>query len=128
MAIGLPGVDEGSVLKLFEGDMEFYQTVLRSFIANLPETLNKMRNVTKETLQDYALVAHNINSICASIGAEDARKESSKLEMMAKAGDLPGVLAANEAFLNYMENLLEGFQNWLDNYQNRAIFKKDSLE
>ena len=117
MAIGIPGVNEENLYALFEDDMELYISALSSFLVNTPMALNKLRNVSQETLQDYSICVHGIKGTCASICAEEARKKALELEMMSKNGDLPGVLAANEIFLKYMENLLDNLQKWLKNYE-----------
>jgi HPt (histidine-containing phosphotransfer) domain-containing protein len=116
MAIGISGVDEQSFLDLFDGDMELYVSILRSFVGKTPVTLNSLRNVSETTLADYANNVHGIKGACANICAEEARKTASKLEMMAKIGDLTGVLADNEAFLKYMDNLMIDLQNWLKDH------------
>ena len=37
-----------------------------------------------------------------------------KLEEMAKARDLQGILAKNEAFIKYAEELVKGIKAWLE--------------
>jgi HPt (histidine-containing phosphotransfer) domain-containing protein len=116
MAIGIPGINEQSFVNLFEGDMELYMFVLRTFVGKTPEVLNRLRGLSQATLPDYTNTIHALKGACANVCAEEARETAAKLEMMAKAGDLSGVLAGNEAFLNYMDDLLLGLQNWLKNH------------
>jgi HPt (histidine-containing phosphotransfer) domain-containing protein len=113
MAIGIPGIDEKSFLDLFEGNMELYVSVLGAFVGKIPGVLTSLRNVSQATLADYTITIHGLKGSCANICAEEARKTALKLEMMAKAGDLSGILANNEAFLKYMDNLIIDLQNWL---------------
>jgi HPt (histidine-containing phosphotransfer) domain-containing protein len=114
VAVGIPGVDEQSLLDLFEGNMALYKTVLGFFIEKAPAALDRLRNVSQDTLSDYTNNIHGLKGACANICAEEARKKALELEMTAKAGDLAGVLAGNEPFLKYMEELLAGLQNWIN--------------
>jgi HPt (histidine-containing phosphotransfer) domain-containing protein len=117
MAIGIPGVDEQSFLDLFEGNMELYVSILSTFVRKIPGVLASLRNVSQATLADYTNTIHALKGSCANICAEEARKTASKLEMMAKASDLPGILANNAAFLKYMDNLMIDLQNWLKKHE-----------
>jgi len=40
---------------------------------------------------------------------------ASKLETMAKAGDLDGILQLNDNFIKDSENMVAGIKLWLDN-------------
>jgi signal transduction histidine kinase/DNA-binding response OmpR family regulator len=112
--IEIPGVDEGKVMELYAGDMEIFLPVLRSYALVMPETLEKMSQVSSETLQDYIVKVHGVKSASESIGAEEARRMALELEMQVKNGDLAGVLAKNDAFLQYVRELLGNIQVWLD--------------
>jgi HPt (histidine-containing phosphotransfer) domain-containing protein len=114
MAIEIDGINEKRILDLFEGDMGLYRAVLHAFIASAPTALNKLRNVSRGTLEDYAEDIQNIKDSATRICAEEAKKAASELEKMAKDGNLSGVLHANEAFLEYMETLLDNLQKWLN--------------
>jgi HPt (histidine-containing phosphotransfer) domain-containing protein len=117
MAIGISGVDEQSFLDLFEGNMELYVSILSTFVGKIPGVLNSLRNVSQATLADYTNTIHGLKGSCANICAEEARKTALKLEMMAKAGDLSGILANNAAFLKYMDNLMIDLQTWLKKHE-----------
>jgi HPt (histidine-containing phosphotransfer) domain-containing protein len=116
MKIGIYGVDEEGFAELFEGNMELYVSILKSFVGKTPGVINSLRNVSQATLADYFTNIHGLKGACANICAEDARKTASKLETMARAGDLSGVLAANEDFLKYMDDLMDRLQNWLKDH------------
>ena len=104
-------MDDG--LDLYGGEMDIYISVLESFAANTMDALNKMRNVTQETISDYAIIANGIKSVSATIAAEDINERAKKLERMAKDGDLSGILADNEAFLKDAETLVNNVKTWL---------------
>ncbi|MDR2965032.1 MAG: Hpt domain-containing protein [Treponema sp.] len=114
MAIKIPGIDTVTGLNLFDGDENNYLTVLRAWLANVPAVLDKLRNVSSETLANYAAAMHNLKGTCASIGAEELRAKARKLEEMAKAGDISGLQSENEAFLKQAEGALAEVKKWLD--------------
>jgi len=112
--IKIPGVDAEAALELLDDDMDIYLAVLNSYVVNTPGALDNLRNVTKETLPDYAINVHGVKGICAGIGALEASEKCKKLEMMAKAGDLEGVLAINSEVVKSIENLVVNIKTWLE--------------
>ena len=114
MAINIPGVDVHSGLDLCDGDLVMYLRFLRLYVTNIPATLEKIRNLSEETLKDYIISVHGVKSNSEMIGAEEARKTAQKLEALAKGGDLAGVLAQNKAFIKYVENLVDNIRSWLE--------------
>ena len=114
MAIKIPGLDVEKALDLYDDDEEIYQAVLKSYVDNMPDALKILRNVSAETLQEYYIKAHGIKGTSANIGAEDLRQLAGKMEILAKSGDLQGVLAENHVFIKHVEDLLVNIQKWLD--------------
>ena len=112
--IKIPGVNAEAALELLDDDMEIYLAVLNSYVANTPGALENLRNVTKENLPDYAISVHGVKGICAGIGAMDASEKCKKLEFMAKAGDLEGVLAMNDETVKSIEKLVADIKSWLE--------------
>ena len=117
MVIEIPGVDAYSGLKICEGNLDFYLRILRLYVSNMPAVLEKIRNVSKETLRDYTINVHSLKSNSEYIGAEEARKTAKLLEETAKGGDLAGVQAQNEAFIKYVENLIDDIRSWLEKHE-----------
>ena len=113
MAIEIPGLDTNSGLELCDGNEKIYINSLRLFVSSTPESLEKMRGVSGETLEKYSVVAHSVKSMSEYAGAEEVRKAAKELEALAKAGDLAGVLAKNEAFIKYAGGIVEGVRSWL---------------
>jgi signal transduction histidine kinase/HPt (histidine-containing phosphotransfer) domain-containing protein/ActR/RegA family two-component response regulator len=110
----IPGVDINTGLDLCGGDMDIFIFALESFIKHTPESINRLRYVTAENLQNYATAVHGLKGVCAAIGAEAARAKAFDLEKAAKAGDLDTVLAENDGFLRDTEILLDNIRNWLE--------------
>jgi HPt (histidine-containing phosphotransfer) domain-containing protein len=114
MEINIPGLDAKSGIELCDGSEAIYLHSLHLYVSNIPASLEKMRNVSEETLHDYAISAHGVKSISQYICAQEAVKTAKELEALAKSGDLAGVLARNDAFIKYAGTLLDSIKSWLE--------------
>ncbi|MCL2705963.1 MAG: ATP-binding protein [Spirochaetaceae bacterium] len=109
----IPGVNIYAALELYSKDMNIYKSIINSFAINTPQIISDMRNVTEENLPDYAVNVHGLKSISAAIAADELSKRARELELMAKAGNLAGVLSQNDEFLRYAQVMVENITNWL---------------
>ena len=109
----IPGLDFHKGLRMYGNDMDIYLPILRAYAQNMPELIEKLRNVTKESLPKYAIEVHGLKGASAGIGAEDISVRGTDLEMKSKAGDFQGVLDLNRAFLYDVEILVESLDKWL---------------
>jgi PAS domain S-box-containing protein len=114
--ISIPGVDTEKGLSLYGDDLDIYLPALHSYIYNIPDTLDKLRVVSEETLPEYAINVHGLKGTSAGIGAETIREAALNLENLAKAGDLQGVLAGNGKLIEETENILANIKAWLEKY------------
>jgi len=114
MAIEIAGLDVNSGLELCDGNKDIYVNSLRLYVSNIPKSLEKMKGVSEATLKDYAISVHGVKSISDYIGAQEVKKTAKELEAMAKAGNLAGVLAKNETFIKYAQNLVNNIRIWLE--------------
>ena len=112
----ISGVNMKRGLGICDGSLDIYVDVLRNYVIDMHEALEKMKNVSEETLGAYAINLHGVKGISDAIGAEEAKNTALFLEEMADRGDLAGVLAKNTAFMKYAENLVGGIQAWLEKY------------
>ena len=113
-AIDIPGVNAGAGLAVFGGDREVYIGVLRSYAGNIGAIIDKLRDVTSETLPGYAISVHGLKGASGSVGAEELARLAGDAEEKAKSGDLEGVLAGNGGLLDEASRALNGIQAWLD--------------
>jgi HPt (histidine-containing phosphotransfer) domain-containing protein len=113
MSIEIPDINTETGLSLYDDDVELYKSILDSFISNIPAVLDKLRDVSSETLQEYKINIHALKGICESIGAEEITTAARKLEAMAKKGDLDGILAGNGEFLEKTDILVDNIRSWL---------------
>ena len=111
-AVDIPGVDADLGLSLYEDDIEMFIDILRSFAENIPAEAEKLQNVTEQNLRNYAIDAHTVKGSAASIGAEGLSAMAKKMELLAKAGDLSGVLEGNEEFIKEIYALAAEITSW----------------
>ena len=111
--INITGVDAETGFALYEDDPDIYLAVLRSYVPNALAVIEKLHNVSKETLPEYSAGIHGLKGISAAIGAEGLRERAAELESIAKAGDLNAVLTKNKEFLEDAKNVVNNIQTWL---------------
>ncbi|MCL1959333.1 MAG: ATP-binding protein [Spirochaetes bacterium] len=116
IVIEIPGVDTKKGLSLYVGDTDIYLPLLRSYIANTPGALEKLRNVSAENLQSYVITVHGLKGTSAGIGAEEIRAAALELENLSRVGDLHGVLAKNDKLIADTEIIVANVKKWLEQY------------
>jgi HPt (histidine-containing phosphotransfer) domain-containing protein len=114
MPINIPGIDTQTVLDIYDGDMEIYKTILGSFVSRIPAVLDKIRDVSSETLPDYMIKIHALKGSGGSVGAKEIAAAAARLETMAKNGDLAGVQSGNGDFLEKTGVLVDNIKKWLE--------------
>jgi CheY-like chemotaxis protein len=124
--IKIPGVDTGKGLSLYAGETDIYLPMLRSYAANTPGVLEKLRSVTAETLSDYVITVHGLKGTSAGIGAEEIRAAALELEQKSRAGDLEFVLAHNEKLVADAAAVTANVKAWIDGYD--AVNAKPRLK
>jgi HPt (histidine-containing phosphotransfer) domain-containing protein len=106
--------------------MNIYLPLLRSYAANTPDVLDKLRTVSAETLSDYVITVHGLKGTSAGIGAEAIREAAFNLETMSRAADLDGVLAQNGKLITDTETVVASVKAWLEQYD--AVHEKPRLK
>jgi CheY-like chemotaxis protein len=119
MVIDIPGVDSEKGLALYAGDTKVYLPMLRSYIANTPGVLEKLRNVSAETLPSYVISVHGLKGTSAGIGAEKIREAAMELEAISRTGDLQGVLKLNGDLIANAEIVVANVKEWLEKNDTR---------
>jgi len=114
MVIEIPGIDAKKGLSLYAGDAKIYLSLLRSYAANTPGILDKLRSVSTENLPAYVITVHGLKGASAGIGAEGIREAAFELENKSRAGDLQGVLAKNDKLTADAKVLVANIKEWLE--------------
>jgi PAS domain S-box-containing protein len=111
--VDITGINAKLGLSLYDGDMEMYIDILRSYVENTPAEIDKLRGVSEDTLSLYAIDIHTMKGVNSTIGAKEMTKRAKKLESMAKEGDLASILELNEDFIRDAETLVADIAAWL---------------
>jgi HPt (histidine-containing phosphotransfer) domain-containing protein len=119
LEIKIPGVDTEKGLSLYAGDTKVYLPMLRSYINNTPGVLEKLRNVTADTLPAYVISVHGLKGTSAGIGAEAIREAALELEAISRSGDLAGVLKLNGDLIANTEIVVAHIKEWLEKNDTR---------
>jgi len=114
ITIDIPGINTILGLSLYEGDMDILLDVMRSYADNVTAELDRMQNLTEETLQDYIIDIHTMKGAGAGIGAKDLTQRAKKMERMAKAGDYQGVAEMNDDFIRDALELVANINAWFE--------------
>jgi len=119
--INIQDIDTESGLGLCDDDFDVYINSLRIFAGVVPETLNKIKTVSADTIKEYAVNAHGIKGMSQYIGAMEASKQALKAEQLAKSQDVKGTIALNDSFIEYMEKLIGNIKSWLLEYDEKPV-------
>jgi signal transduction histidine kinase/CheY-like chemotaxis protein len=114
------GIDLAAGMERYR-DGSVYLEILRSYASSMPDFLDTLRNVSRETLEDYAITVHGIKGASRQICAGEAGREAEFLETAARAKDWETIEARNGNFIGTMENLLHNLNRLL------AELKEDPL-
>jgi signal transduction histidine kinase/DNA-binding NarL/FixJ family response regulator len=102
----IDGIDWVAGLERFGGDESIYLSVIQSYRANTAHLLDRIREVSEQTLPDYAITIHGIKGSSYGVEARDVGKKAEELELAAKAGNIEFVLRNNPSFIEAAEALL----------------------
>ncbi|MDR2032791.1 MAG: response regulator [Azoarcus sp.] len=102
----IDGIDWAAGFERFGGDESIYISVIKSYRANTAHLLDRIREVSEQTLADYAITIHGIKGSSYGIEARDVGKKAEELEFAAKAGNIEFVLRNNPSFIEAVEAFL----------------------
>ena len=103
--VQVSGIDIAQGKERYNGEAA-YLDILRSWFRHTPVLLEKMKNLSPETLPEYSITVHGLKGSSYGIFANGIGKKAEELEGYAKTGNFASVQAANENFINMTESLL----------------------
>ena len=122
----LEGVDLQKGWERFGCDEETFLQVLRSYAVGTSPFLEKLREVDKDNLAQYAVTIHGIKGASFGIYANSVGNLAEALETAANAGDIDFVLANHPAFLQAALELVANLKELLEKMTaGKAKPKKD---
>jgi len=110
---GAQGLNIQKGLSRFNGDVDAYIGILRSYIINIPQFLEKTNEVTAKNLSDYETIIHGIKGSSRSIMADEVGSMAEILERAASKGDIDYILTHNKSFKETAEKLISDMENML---------------
>ena len=111
--ITIDGIDTDRGIEHFRGDKESFLRVLRSYAVNTSHLLKRIKEVTVDTLADYAVTVHGIKGSSRGICAEELGAKAETLEKAARDGNFDFVSANNAAFIEDAEKLVGDLEELL---------------
>jgi signal transduction histidine kinase/CheY-like chemotaxis protein len=106
------GIDLAAGMERYR-DGSVYLEILRSYAASIPDLLDTLRSVSRDTLNSYAVTVHGIKGSSYQICAGNAGKEAEFLEMAAREKDWNAIEDRNDNFIKNIEKLLENLGRFL---------------
>jgi PAS domain S-box-containing protein len=116
ITIDIPGVDTEKGMSYYGGETDIYLPFLRSYAANIPGVIERLKTVSEETLPDYVIAVHGLKGTSAGIGAQTLQRSAAKLETLSRLGDLDGVLADNDKLIEQARIVVANVKAWLDQF------------
>ena len=108
-------------------DEESFIQVLRSFVSGTKPLIHAAEAVSRENLDDYAIIVHGIKGSSRGVGAEAAGAQAEALEKAARAKNISFIGTHNQAFVENINNLLRNLEDMLEKYsENTKKHKKDA--
>jgi HPt (histidine-containing phosphotransfer) domain-containing protein len=106
------GFDSEASLAQLGGDPELLTEVLDLYIESTPDILAKLKDVSADSLAEYARNAHSIKGSSLNIGAEKVGGMAAKMEKAAKEGDLKTVQEGNQLFIDTANSLISQMKDY----------------
>jgi signal transduction histidine kinase/DNA-binding response OmpR family regulator/HPt (histidine-containing phosphotransfer) domain-containing protein len=123
----IDGLDIEEGLARFSEDEDAYISILRSYAQNTAPLIDMLRDITSESLPQFAVTVHGIKGSSFSISANAVGKQAEALEYAAKAGDLALVSETADTFIADVEALLSQLNDFLAQTQAITEADKDAL-
>jgi signal transduction histidine kinase/CheY-like chemotaxis protein len=117
------GIDLAAGIERYRNDSAYLE-ILRSYAASMPDFLNVLRSVSRETLASYTITVHGIKGASYQICAGEAGKEAELLEAAARAKDWKTVEERNGDFIRTMEKMLENLDRFLAEPEGQPLYEK----
>jgi len=87
--------------------LDAYLQIIHSYVTHTSLLLDKLRDLSEESLRDYAVTIHGIKGASYGISAFKVGDLAETMEKAAKSGDLAAVMRDNGAFLEKASALIE---------------------
>jgi signal transduction histidine kinase/CheY-like chemotaxis protein len=103
----IPGLNIPKGINRFNDNVESYLVILRSYMNNMPEILESIRELHPDALSAYAVQVHGIKGSSYGISAEPVGKMAKELEDAANGGNYDFVKSHNGPFIELASTLVQ---------------------
>ncbi|MDR2481280.1 MAG: Hpt domain-containing protein [Spirochaetaceae bacterium] len=112
-SIHIDGLNYGEALARFGSEAAFID-IVKSFIKTVPDLLEKTKRVSRENLDEYAVVVHGIKGVSRTIGAAAIGMKAEELEHAAKRRLLEFCITENVVFQQMTAKLISGLTAFVE--------------
>ena len=113
MSANIDGLDIVQGLEKFNGDVEIYFKLLRSYTSSISALYDLLDTVNEETLIDYQRAVHSIKGTSLDIFAEPVGIKAAELEEAAKQKKLDYIKKENPSFIENVRQLIYDIEEML---------------
>jgi CheY-like chemotaxis protein len=117
------GIDLAAGMERYR-DGSVYLEILRSYAASIPNFIDSLRGVSRETLDSYIVTIHGIKGSSYQVCAEEVGKEAAFLESAARVKDWKTIETRNGDLVRTMERLLENLGLFLAEMKEEPLYEK----
>jgi HPt (histidine-containing phosphotransfer) domain-containing protein len=105
----IEGVDYSDGFTRFSNQAPIYLRVLRAFVNSAPELLEKLAELTPQTISDYTIRIHGLKGSCYGVSATTLGDEARALEIASKADDWQTLQRGNPEIIEHTYQLIDQF-------------------
>jgi len=112
----LPGIDINSALEQFDGDQEFFKSLLKDFYLNYQNAVHELHDMlNKADLETAQRLAHSIKGVAGYFFAHSLQNAALELETSLKGQKLDNINIPLDKFEVALIQLLESIDKYLSN-------------
>lgn len=110
----IEGLNLKETFAKFSEDFDAYYSTIQSFLKYIPDVITKIKEITPQNINEYAVIIHGIKGSCYGIGAIDCGDSAKDLEIAAKSGNFNEITEKNNDFIEKLEKIINALQKLTD--------------
>ena len=128
--VSIPGVNIAAALARMDNNEETYIQVLRAYLKQTPEFIERARKEAESDLKEYRVAVHGIKGSSHGIGADETGEKALELEKAAEQGNEDFIRTNNSLFLESVEKLISNIDNFIRTMDahNSDLKKENKME
>lgn len=127
--VNIPGINMENVQEQFDGNMENFMKVLRTYMTSTKTKLDLLEsfdinNANKESLKQYEITVHGIKGTSRGVCAEQLGNKAAELEKAADAGNTGFIKDNNPAFLEEAREFIRIIEEMFNSIDSKIVRQK----